>query len=318
MFLGVDSSCYTTSLAVTDGRGNILQDERKILPVPPGQQGLQQSRAFFYHTRNYPELMEKVFSISKGLELQAVAVSSKPRPLEGSYMPVFTAGSALARNIAALLGIPLLETTHQEGHLAAGLWSAGVLELEKFLALHLSGGTTELLLAEQTEKKPLRFSIKVLGEAYDISAGQLVDRVGVAMGLPFPAGLALERQAQKCAADAKVIIPSFVKGYRMSFSGAETLAKSYLQKGIAADKVARGIEHCIAATIEKVTRRAIEETGIRDVLAVGGVAANGYIRRRLIRGLEHRAVGGKIHFPQVEYCSDNAVGVSLIARSIIL
>lgn len=258
----------------------------------------------------------------EGRSLQAIAVSEKPVMQEGSYMPVFTAGSSLAESIASILRIPLVKTTHQEGHIVAGLWSAGASELEKFLALHLSGGTTEILLVERVSSRPLKFSVKILGASLDIHAGQLIDRVGVAMGLPFPAGPSLEKLAQSGEQNNEVlkergncIIGSAVREYDMSFSGAETRAKALLDKMTPPVVVARAIEHCIALTVARVTRRAVEETGLKDILAVGGVAANTYIRRYLIKKLEHRAVGGRIRFPQPQYSRDNAVGVSLIAHS---
>ncbi len=314
MFLGIDTSCYTTSLALVDEGREMMVDKRIVLPVPVGKQGLQQSTALFYHLRNLPEMLEEVLKVHKGRKIRGVAASFRPCPREDSYLPVFTAGSALARNIAVLLGIPLVATSHQEGHLVAGLWSAQADTLQEFLMLHLSGGTTELLQVKRIVKNPLQYDIRVLGRSADIHAGQLVDRVGVALGLPFPCGKHLEKLAEGYD---KVAIPSSRKGYMMSFSGAETLAKKYIRDGAAPGAVARAVEHCIAMTVEKVIRQAVESTGLKDVLVVGGVAANGYIRQRLKKRLEHPAVGAKLLFPAREYCSDSAVGTGLIAHSMI-
>lgn len=323
MFLGIDTSCYTTSLAVVDENGRLVEDKRKMLPVLQGEKGLQQSTALFYHLKNLPSLLEEVCMHVKGKEILAVATSEKPCPREDSYLPVFIAGHTLGQNLASILDIPLIKSTHQEGHMVAGLWSAQV-DLTSFLALHLSGGTTELLLVERKSKKPLLYDVQVLGKSLDIPAGQLVDRVGVVMGLSFPAGPSLERLA---AQDKELnynekkdnpIIPSAVKGYDMSFSGAETRAKKYLSQNYLEQEVARAVEKCIAATLEKVTRKAVSETGIKDVLLVGGVASNNYIRERLKKRLEHRAVGARLYFPEPCYSRDNAVGISLIARSVII
>lgn len=322
MFLGIDTSAYTTSLAVVDIKGTLIFDKRILLPVPPGKQGLQQSTALFYHIKNLPKLTEELFKTVDSRDLTALAVSQKPLPREASYLPVFTAGSFLAETMACILRIPLVKTTHQEGHLTAGLWSAGAGELPKFLALHLSGGTTELLLVERTNSRPLEFSIDVLGSSMDIHAGQLIDRVGVAIGLSFPAGPGLESLAregelsdQAVEEREKLIIGSSVRGYSVSFSGAETRAKDLLNKQASPAAVARAVEHCIALAVTRIARRAIEETGFRDILVVGGVAANSYIRRFLIKKLEHPAVGGRLYFPHPDFSRDNAVGVSLIAHS---
>jgi len=321
LFLGIDTSAYTTSVAVVDSGGGLQSDNRIVLPVPEGEQGLKQSTALFYHLQNLPELMRKTMAEVNPREIRALAVSSQPRPCPGSYMPVFLAGRHLAESLAAALQVPLLLTTHQEGHLAAGLWSANALELKNFLAVHLSGGTSEVLLVEAAPGPALEFKIEILGSSLDLHAGQLIDRVGVAMGLPFPAGPALESLARQAAGDEenknreKPVIKSSVRGYNMSFSGAETAARKLLAQGVPAPEVARAVEHCLATTLEKVLRRAVVESGLKDILIVGGVAANSYIRQRLQQRLEHPAVGARLIFPQSRFSGDNAVGVSVIARS---
>lgn len=322
MFLGIDTSNYTTSLAVINQEGEVLQDKRILLPVPAGNQGLQQSTALFYHVKNLPLLIKDVFETIKGNDLLAVAASVKPRPRENSYMPVFTAGNGFAESISSLLKIPFFKTTHQEGHVAAGLWSVGREDMEEFLVIHLSGGTTDLLQVKRCETKRMQYEIQVLGSANDIHAGQLIDRVGVAIGLGFPCGPAIEKlAADNCDTrkeeDNQIRIPSSVKNYEISFSGAETKAKSYLTKGIPPALVARAIEQCIANSLEKVLKKAVENTNMKDVVLVGGVASNAYIRERLRKRLEHKAVGARLYFPEPRFCSDNAVGVGLIARSMI-
>lgn len=321
MFLGIDTSNYTTSLAVVDEEGVLLEDKRRILPVEAGKHGLQQSTALFCHLKNLPELISTIFNGIEAKGLLAVAASSKPRPQESSYMPVFKAGEGFAQSIAAVLGLPFYRTTHQEGHVSAGIWSIKKEELAKALVFHLSGGTTELLLIKKIPECNMQYKIEILGSSSDIQAGQLIDRVGVSLGLPFPSGPALEKLAMECdnlvgGKEKGVLIPSSVKGLAISFSGAETKAKEYLRHNVPRARIARAVEHCVAVSVEKVIRRAIESTMVKDVVIIGGVAANGYLRNRLRQRLEHRAVGARLHFPESRYCSDNAVGVGLIARSI--
>lgn len=317
MFLGIDTSCYTTSLALVDEQKNLLREKRMVLPVSTGAQGLRQSTALFYHLQNLPLAMQELFTQGgEGQKIKAIAVSAKPSPREEAYLPVFKAGLSLAESLAACLGVPLVKTTHQEGHLAAGMWHC-LEELGKeFLAFHLSGGTTELLLVRINSQQPLQYRIKILGASQDIQAGQLVDRVGVALGFPFPAGRYVEKLADAEEKKVEIVIPSSVQGYKMSFSGAETRAKALLEKGTSPREIARAIENCLAVTIEKVICKALEETGFKNILLVGGVIANAYLRKRLSKRLEHPAVGARLFFADPAYSSDNAVGVSLIARSL--
>lgn len=307
--LGIDTSCYTTSVAVVDIKGNLIGEHRRLLTVPEGEKGLQQSQAVFQHVQHIAEVFKVIEPLLKNIELVAVSASIKPRPVEGSYMPVFTVSEAHGRVLASTLGIPFWGTTHQEGHILAGLWSSQLNPPSSFLAVHLSGGTSELLLVTSRPREA-RFVIDILGATQDLHAGQLIDRVGVSLGLPFPSGPHLEKLAQQ-AQDNKIFIPSSVKGYSFSFSGSETCAKRLISQGIAKPDIARAVENCIAKTLEKILRRAIEKTGLKTVLLVGGVAANKHLRERLRYRLEHPAVGAQLYFAEPSLSTDNSVGVAL-------
>ena len=189
-FLGIDTSNYTTSLAVVEG-GALLFQRKLLLAVKPGECGLRQSDALFAHTKNLPLLFEEIRPLLVGKKIVSVGVSDKPRNAEGSYMPCFLAGVSVAEGISAALGIPLYRFSHQCGHLRAALFSAGHSELacEQFGAFHVSGGTTELLSVSPSERG---FVTSIVGGTRDLNAGQLVDRIGVTLGLSFPAGPALE------------------------------------------------------------------------------------------------------------------------------
>ena len=325
MFLGIDTSNYTTSMAVIDKDRKRILDKRIVLPVPKDQKGLQQSTAFFYHVKNLPILCKECFTEVDRKKIQSIAVSDRPRPDTASYMPVFLAGVSVADSISYALGIPCLKTTHQEGHLIAGLWSAGLEAAERIIGAHLSGGTMEIFYAEKKQEHPICFEIVPIGRSLDISAGQLIDRIGIRLGLPFPCGAHMEKIAAKCDHQGKIpilfenknSIPSAVKDCDVSFSGAETRAIEMLRKGLPEEIVARELEKCIAKSLEKVLKRAIGQTMIKDVLLMGGVAANKYIRDRLSIKLGHPSIGARLIFPKIEHCSDNAVGVGLIAHSMI-
>ena len=174
--IGLDTSCYTTSAAAVTVEGQVIASCRKLLPVKEGERGLRQSEAVFIHVRQLPGRLEELGQAIRGMEIAAVCVSSRPRDEEESYMPVFQVGDAQGRGIAAMLGVPCFASTHQRGHIAAARVDSGVAEGD-LLAVHLSGGTTELLCL-QGEK------LTLLGGTLDLHAGQVVDRAGVALGLP--------------------------------------------------------------------------------------------------------------------------------------
>lgn len=313
MILGIDTSCYTTSIAVTDEQKKLVFEKRQILQVSEGERGLQQSKALFQHLNNFPQLIEAAFNSLKPGDIRAICVSSRPRSVEGSYMPVFTAGVNYAQVLAYALGIPLFTTSHQEGHIEAGIWSAdndkkceNKLKNE-FIAVHLSGGTSEILKVSPLDSG---YNIEKLGGSLDLHAGQFVDRVGVNLGLSFPAGSALEKLAQTSTGTLR--IPSSVTGLNISFSGPETMAQRLIVAGEKKEDVARAVEHTITVTIEKVVRKVVENYNLKDILIVGGVAANQYLRRRLRERLEHRAVGARIYFAEPNFSTDNSVGVSLL------
>ena len=208
--LGIDTSCYTTSAALVSVEGELLGSARRLLTVGEGERGLQQSQGLFQHVKNLPDMIGQVMQGAP--QICAVCASVRPRPAEESYMPVFRAGESQARAAAALLRVPFYPVSHQEGHVRAAMVDAGIDAGRPFLALHLSGGTTEILLADQGR-------LTLLGGSLDLHAGQLVDRTGVRMGLGFPAGPALEKLAMQAAPQG--LLGVSIKGTSCNLAGAE-------------------------------------------------------------------------------------------------
>ena len=305
--LGIDTSNYRTSLCLVREDGVIAAEARRLLRVKEGERGLQQSEAVFQHVLNLPALSDQLRLPDR--QIAAVCASAKPRPAEESYMPVFKVGEGLAKCLSIYLGVPYYLTSHQEGHIAAGEHSASERpQSERFVAVHLSGGTSEVLACVRVDSG---YRIEKIGGSIDLYAGQLIDRVGVALGLPFPAGPYLEELARE--ANGTFRVSSAVNGLSFSLSGPESaLMRAIASGAVPAAEIARAAEQCLANTLEKVLRRAVEQGWSREILLVGGVAANQYIRSRLIQRLEHRAVGAKLYFSDPAYAGDNAYGVALL------
>jgi len=301
--LGIDTSCYTTSAACANEK-SIVFYQGTMLSVPLGGRGLRQSEGLFQHVKQLPDLLESLFAAVDASRVKAVAVSATPTSRADSYMPVFLAGLAQARALSAALSVPLIRVDHQSGHIRAALFgNETLLDTERFLAAHVSGGTTDLMLVEPHREAP--YQIEVLGTSADLHAGQFVDRVGVKLSLPFPAGKHLETLAAT-AEEKNVKLASSVKGTNCSFSGAESAAQRLIGT-VPASELAYGVYDCLARTLGKMFTRASEQYGDLPVLVCGGVASS-TILRKLLKDRFH----GRLYFGKPEFSSDNAVGVALL------
>lgn len=299
MYLGFDTSNYTTSIAAFDGQQGV--NRSRLLDVKPGELGLRQSDAVFSHVKRLPELAEQLFASVDKTNLCAVGVSTRPRAVEGSYMPCFLAGVSAAKTLASALHVPCYEFSHQQGHIAAALWSAGRLELMRMphLAWHLSGGTTELLLVEP-EKNNVRAT--KIGGTSDISAGQIMDRTGKLLALNFPSGKEMDRLAQRAAARDyfKVKTDSF----HFSFSGLENKIGQYAQAGHCAEDVAAYAVSSVCDVIVRTTKDALRAYPGMTVVFSGGVASNTTLRQRT-------ACFDSV-FAAPEFSTDNAMGIAVL------
>lgn len=296
LYLGIDTSNYTTSVAVSGERSISL---RKIIDVKEGMRGIRQSDGVFVHLKELPRLFDAL-DIDMA-DVKAVGVSARPRNREGSYMPVFVAGESFAKVIAKSLGVPLFEYSHQDGHIMAGIISGGFFDLlgEQFLAVHLSGGTTEILNCRYRNN---RFAADIIGGTKDISAGQLIDRLGVKLGMKFPCGKEID--ALSLSAGKTLGFKTSVDGSFMNFSGIETKALSMTETADGA-VLARSVLEFIGESLAK----AINAADCKNVLFVGGVASNTLLRRYLSENISARVM-----FASPELSSDNAAGIAELCK----
>jgi N6-L-threonylcarbamoyladenine synthase len=298
--IGIDTSNYTTSIACFDGIGG--ENCSRLLPVKPGELGLRQSDAVFAHIKSLPELSGRLFSHVRKEEITAVGVSTRPRAVEGSYMPCFMVGYSHAKMLSDAFGVPLIEVSHQQGHVAASLWSADCLNLmdEPHLAWHLSGGTTELLLVEPEGKN---VTCTRIGGTTDISAGQLIDRTGQMLELPFPGGKHIDALSK----DASMKETFKVKCSNMEFSlsGVQNKVQQFhAAHGDPAETAAYALR-CVSKAVFLASDQAMKAyPGLRIVFS-GGVASNSMLRE-VIRPL-------KPIFSQPQFSTDNAMGVAVLA-----
>ena len=300
--LGFDTSNYTTSAAVFDGVSG--KNHGKLLDVPEGALGLRQSDALFQHVKRLPDMVSALRSDGLLEEIVAVGASTRPRAVDGSYMPCFLPGETVGRCLADALGVPFFGCAHQEGHIAAAAWSAGRMDLldQPHLVWHLSGGTTELLYVEP-DGAGIR--AECIGGTSDISAGQLIDRTGKLINVPFPAGKVLDSMT-----DGKSVGNYFcvkISDLTFSLSGVENKVKTMTERGEQGSIVACFVLDTIANAVKNTTLAALDKWPGVPVLCSGGVASSMRLRQWMPDAI----------FAQPQYSTDNAMGVAILTHRML-
>ena len=300
-YLGIDTSNYTTSFAVC---GDEDYSVRKILEVPEGARGVRQSDGVFLHLKNAPALFKELCENVDVSKISAVGVSVRPRNVEGSYMPVFVPGTTFAELVSKTLNVPLYTFSHQDGHIMAGIESSGSNDLlnGEFYSVHLSGGTCEILKTNYTNHQ---FQCKICGGTLDISAGQLIDRTGVAAGMQFPCGREITGYAMLCDEKPYPLSVSVKDGY-INFSGAEAQVKRIVGGDYDKYRLSRSVLDCIGESLVK----ALSAVRADNVLMVGGVSASEYLKKYMTENSKNI----KFIFASPEFATDNAWGIAKLVQ----
>ena len=302
LFAGFDTSNYTTSVALYDSETGRVVHQKKLLPVKEGALGLKQSDAVFSHVKQLPQLVKELFF---GMEqpLSAVGVSTKPRSMDGSYMPCFLVGNLAAEVACGVAKCPKYEFSHQQGHVAAALYSCGRLDLleQEFIAFHFSGGTTECVHVRPEKENIL--STEIIAESLDLKCGQVIDRVGGMLKMPFPSGKYLDELSQRSTKTYK-IKPTF-KDNNVCVSGIENQCKKRLEQGEAPEDVAKFCLESVCAIVETMIQHNLEQYPGLPLIFSGGVMSNSLIRARVTEKF-----GGAFAAP--EFSSDNAAGIAVL------
>ena len=299
--IGMDTSNYTTSIAWFNGADG--ENCSRLLPVKTGELGLRQSDAVFAHIKSLPELSGRLFSHIEDRQIQAIGVSTRPRAVEGSYMPCFLVGYSHGKLLADALGVPLVEVSHQQGHVAASLWSAGRMDLmaKPHLAWHLSGGTTELLLVEPEGRN---VKCTKIGGTSDISAGQLIDRTGQLLNLPFPSGKHLDLLSRQAV--GREVFRVKCSDFTFSLSGVQNKVQQFHAAHGDPEETAAYALRCVAGAVRLATENAMKAYPGLEVVFSGGVASNTMLRECL-------APLNPVFCPP-QFSTDNAMGVAVLTH----
>ena len=305
VILGIDTSNYTTSVAIISLDGKLVANLKRPLQVKAGERGLRQSDALFMHTVNLPFLMAEAKDILQGRTPVAIGVSERPRNVLGSYMPCFLAGVSCAEASRVVSNLPIYKFSHQCGHIMAAVFSSGRYDLldGEFAAFHISGGTTELVKVKPQDHG---FETELFGGTADLNAGQVIDRIGVLMDLPFPAGVHLEKLAlQNTKKVPKKAISA--NGMTVNLSGLENLAAKLYRETQDKALVAAFVLDFIGRSIVAMSSAYEDKFGKTTFVYAGGVMCNSIIRKMLEAKFD--AV-----FAEPALSADNAVGIAELTR----
>lgn len=302
--IGIDTSNYTTSLAILSLDGELIANIKIPLNVKDGERGLRQSDAVFAHTKNLPIAIEEAKKYLADKSILAIGVSEKPRNQEGSYMPCFLSGIVAAESMSAALNVPLYRFSHQCGHIMAALYSSGRIDLlsREFCAFHVSGGTTEML---RVKASGAAFKAELIGGTADLNAGQVIDRIGVHMGLSFPAGKELEALALSFTEKIKSKKPS-VSGFKINLSGLENMAMSLYKESGDPARVAAFVFDYIGKSLLLLATEYEKQFGSTEFVFAGGVMSNSLIKDFLKSNC-------RASFAEPALSADNAVGIAMLA-----
>jgi N6-L-threonylcarbamoyladenine synthase len=256
--LGVESTAHTFSVSVVSSEGEILSNTKNVY-TPQAGSGIHPFEASQSHLRAAGKVFEGAVEESgialSGLE--AVCYSMGP-----GLGPCLRVGAVVARTLASTLNKPLVPVNHAVGHIELGCLFTGAKDP---IVLLVSGGHTMVIAYSGGRWR-------VLGETLDLTLGQLLDQFGRHSGLASPCGSAIETAASNSSTYHR--LPYSVKGNDVSFSGLLTAAKSMTDSGQSFESVSFSIQETAFAMVVEVTDRALAFTGKREVLVVGGVAAN--------------------------------------------
>lgn len=320
LFIGIDTSNYTTSAAVCTYDGDVVLNIKRLLCVKQGERGLRQSEALFQHNRSLPLIMDELSQLLRERYphacIEGVGYSAYPRDCEGSYMPCFLAGQAVASAMSAVSGARLCKFSHQAGHIMAALYSSGdegrIMDEARaagghFAAFHVSGGTTEVLLVLP---EGAQMKVSLIGGTKDINAGQAIDRAGVMMGLSFPCGAQMEALCEGGDGYARAV-RTCTDGMFCNLSGLENQARELFEETSDMGQVSRFVFDTVGMTLKKMTDALREQYPEIPVLYAGGVMSNRRIGDILRRN-------GGVYFAKPEFSSDNAAGIALLTRRALL
>jgi len=309
--LAIESSCDDTSAAV-------LCDNKKLSNVVATQKiheeygGVVPELASRAHQQNIVPVVSQALAkanIDKK-QLSAIAFTRGPG-LMGSLL----VGTSFSKSLALGLNIPLIEVNHMQAHILAHFIEEENSKIPSFpfLAMTISGGHTQIVLVKNY------FEMEILGETLDDAVGEAFDKSAKILGLPYPGGPLIDKYAQLGNPKAFLFPKPKVGDLNFSFSGLKTSILYFIQKQtkenpnfIAENRndICASIQYTIINILMDKLKKAIKQTGVKQIAIGGGVSANSGIRKALKEG--EKKYGWTSYIPKFEYCTDNAAMIGIV------
>lgn len=310
--LAIESSCDDTSAAVLKD-GILLSNVTASQAVHEEYGGVVPELASRAHQQNIVPVVDtaiKRAGITKA-DLNAIAFTRGPG-LMGSLL----VGVSFAKGLALSLGIPMIDVNHLQGHVLAHFIRESEDDNDQpsfpYLCLLVSGGNSQIVKVNSYK------DMEIIGQTIDDAAGEAIDKCSKVMGLGYPGGPIIDRLARQGNAERFQFAKPDISGYDYSFSGLKTSFLYHMRDWVTEDPdfiennkedLAASLEKTIVDILMKKLRKAVKDTGIRQVAVAGGVSANNGLRNAF---RDHaKRYGWKIFIPKFSYTTDNAAMIGI-------
>ena len=311
--LAIESSCDDTSAAVLCNT-SVLSNVVATQEIHRQYGGVVPELASRAHQQNIVPVVHQALAqanIDKK-QLSAIAFTRGPGLL-GSLL----VGTSFAKSMALGLNIPLIEVNHMQAHILAHFIEDDAMTAPSFpfLALTISGGHTQIVQVND------HLQMTILGQTLDDAVGEAFDKSAKLLGLPYPGGPLIDKHAQAGDPTRFPFPKPKMPGLDFSFSGLKTSILYFLQKQQAADAhfiqnnlddICASIQHTIVTILMDKIKKAVKQTGIKQIAIGGGVSANSGVRSALKQ--LGREKGWDVHIPKFEYCTDNAAMIGIVGH----
>ena len=289
--LGIEGTAHTIGVGIVDSNCRIFSNRYKMIASQKG--GIHPREAANHHAKHVADLINEAIKEARLSyeDVDMVAFSQGP-----GLGPCLRTAATAARALSLSLNVPIIGVNHCIAHLEIGKRTT---KCDDPALLYVSGGNTQVIAFSNHR-------YRVFGETLDIGIGNLLDKFGRIIGLPFPSGPEIEKLAQKGREIVK--LPYSVKGMDVAFSGILTAASNLYKKGHSIEELCYSLQEVTFAMLTEVTERAMAHVDKDEVLLGGGVAQNKRLQKMIDEMAEDR--GAKMFVPANELCVDNGAMIA--------